>query len=191
MFVYILTGVRVRLQVWCFFNEVICPATSSPTGLKCAIEGCGAMLASTTNTTNARQHLSHVHKDHLAELEAEEYANEIGDGVDAAATSTVYPVQSVISRGCASWPAGKRDTLTKKVVEWLCKRARPLSMPERDTELNDVLIFASDGGYSMPSAHNVVRHLCALSGKALANDRQKVSKLRSRGVDPSAGTLLF
>eukprot|EP00854_Cymbomonas_tetramitiformis_P027577 gene27577-34022_t len=133
-------------KVWSLFNEVIYPTTSKPIGLKCAIVGCGALLASTTNTTNARQHLSHVHKYHLAELEAEEYVTENSGGADAAAASTVNTVQAVISHGGASWPPGKRDTLTKKVVTWLCKRARPLSLPERDTALNDVLMFASEGG---------------------------------------------
>ncbi|KAK3277048.1 hypothetical protein CYMTET_14912 [Cymbomonas tetramitiformis] len=102
----------------------------------------------------------------------------------AAAANTA--VQSVISKGGVTWPPGNRDQLTRKVANWLCKHARPLSLPERDTELKDVLSFASDGGYSLPAAQNVVRHLCALSGKVLANDRRKVSSLRAAGVDPSA-----
>ena len=147
---------------------------------------CNARLASSTNTTNARQHLSYVHKAHLAELEAEEFETELktGGSEDSAAR-----VQTVISNNAAVWPSGKRDTLTRKVVHWLCKRARPLSLPERDVELSDVLLFASDGAYSMPCKHNVVRQLCALSGLALAYDRQKVAALTKSGVLPSTGTL--
>ncbi|KAK3277620.1 hypothetical protein CYMTET_14389 [Cymbomonas tetramitiformis] len=167
-------------KVWSYFNEIICPTTDKPMGLQCAIAGCAARLACTTNTTNARQHLSHVHKDHLAELEAEEFEN-----AAVAEASATPRVQSVINSGGSSWPPGKRDQLTSKVVNWLCKRARPLSLPERDTELKDVLLFASGGGYTMPSAHNVVRQLCVLSGKALASDRAKIFKLIAAGVSPS------
>jgi len=172
------------LQVWSLFNEIICPTTNVPIGLRCAVQNCNARLASCTNTTNARQHLSYVHKSHLAELEAEVFEDD-AEGSDEAAPR----VQSVISKSSTSWPPGKRDQLTRKVVYWLCKRARPLSLQERDTELFDVLMFASDGAYSMPTKNNVVRQLCVKSGRALAHDRQKVARHVAGGVLPSSGTV--
>ncbi|KAK3240997.1 hypothetical protein CYMTET_49198 [Cymbomonas tetramitiformis] len=72
---------RRTAKVWSLFNEIICPVLDKPLGLRCAIENCGATLASTTNTVNARQHLAHVHKEHLAELEADEPDGR-GDGPD-------------------------------------------------------------------------------------------------------------
>ncbi|KAK3242100.1 La ribonucleoprotein [Cymbomonas tetramitiformis] len=174
---------RRTAKVWSLFNEIICPTTDKPIGLLCAIEKCGARLASSTNTTNARQHLSYLHKAHLAELEAEEFEANFADEPSQEAAARV---QSVISKNSAVWPPGKRDTLTRKVVNWLCKRARPLSLPERDTELSDVLMFASEGAYSMPSKHNVVRQLCVISGKALVHDRQKVVVLKKDRVLPSS-----
>eukprot|EP00854_Cymbomonas_tetramitiformis_P019432 gene19432-23233_t len=123
-------------------------------------------------------------------MEAELFLAEQGDDADVAAPSAlVSRSQSLIADGGAQWPAGKRDQLTQNIVYWLCKRCRPLSLPERDTELvDDVLKFASNGAYITPSKHNVVRNLCVLSGKALAVDRSKVKKLLAEGVSPSTGS---
>ncbi|KAK3270147.1 hypothetical protein CYMTET_21444 [Cymbomonas tetramitiformis] len=168
-------------KVWSLFNEITCPVTDKAIGLRCGVEGCGTKLASSTNTTNARQHLSYLHKDYLAEMEAEDL-----EGGDVITADSNQIVQSQIPANSVKWPSGKRDTLTGLVVKWLAKRCRPLSLPERDTELRDVLTFATDGGYNMPSKHNVVRQLCAMSGKAKAKDRRKVADLRAGRVDPSS-----
>eukprot|EP00854_Cymbomonas_tetramitiformis_P010283 gene10283-12162_t len=172
---------EVRSLVWSLFNEITCPVTDKAIGLRCGVEGCGTKLASSTNTTNARQHLSYLHKDYLAEMEAEDL-----EGGDVITADSNQIVQSQIPANSVKWPSGKRDTLTGLVVKWLAKRCRPLSLPERDTELRDVLTFATDGGYNMPSKHNVVRQLCAMSGKAKAKDRRKVADLRAGRVDPSS-----
>jgi len=121
-------------------------------------------------------------------MEAELFlAEQEAAGEDSGPSAAAKRSQSLIADGAAQWPPGKRDQLTQKIVYWLCKRCRPLSLPERDAELSDVLKFASNGAYTTPSKHNVVRNLCVLSGKALAIDRAKVKHLQAGGVFPSTG----
>jgi len=183
---FVADPVRTRLlfyaQIWSCFNEVFCPIVNKPLFLACAIKGCGTRLTFTSGTTNARQHLAHVHKEHLAEIEAE-FLEE--------ATSGARNIQSALpSSGATRWPPGRRDNLTALIVTWLCKRSRPLSLPERDTELNKCFEFATDGGYSLPCKNTVVRTLCALSGKTLLHNRARITGLLSKKVSPSVGMYL-
>ena len=81
-------------------------------------------------------------------------------------------------------PAKHRDEIHKAHARWLCKRKRPLSLPQ-DPEYHDVWNVAMRGAYTPPDHKIVMSNVLLLSGEGKKKLFDVNNSLRAAGIKPA------
>ena len=81
-------------------------------------------------------------------------------------------------------PAKHRDAIHKAIARWLCKRKRPLSLPQ-DPEFHDVWDVAMKGAYTPPDHKLVLSNVLLLSKEGQMKLYDVNTSLRANGIKPA------
>jgi len=156
---------------WAAFDETGAPAGKACCKLLKPDTGkvCGEPI-STSTATNLKNHVMWKHPDDLIKM--------------APAPEALYLSKPNVQQAMNVLPAKQRDQIHMAHARWLCKRKRPLSLPQ-DEEYHDIWTIAMRGAYTPPDQKITTANVLLLSGQGKKKLVDVNTSLRAAGIKPA------
>ena len=169
---------RRRSWVWAYFDRSkadsqfeLCnlPDRNDPSK-KCLvpIKRCGG-------PSPFRNHILYVHQSVFQEHEG---------GADTGLQST-FEQTTLEQPGRAHMSNEKRDELHLRAACWIVRRNRAVQIGEKDTELRDLMLEATNGAYQLPDHHIVNAKMLTMSAEGMRNLQKINADLKKQGLKPT------
>ena len=163
-------GGKRSCWAWAAFSDVGCEAGKACCKLM-KTDGtiCGKAISIVGGPTGLKNHMMYVHPDEYIKM---------APPVDK--LNLKLDPQMKIN----ALTAKQRDELHLAHARWLCKRKRPLSLPE-DEEYHDIWNLAMKGAYTPPDRKHIMAGVLSLSAQGKAKLIEVNTMLRAQGIKPA------
>ena len=163
-------GAKRSSWAWAAFSDVGCePGKACCQLMKLDGNICGEAISAVAGPTGLKNHIMYKHPDTYIKM---------------APPTDKLNVQLDPQTKMLALPAKQRDEIHLAHARWLCKRKRPLSLPE-DEEYHDIWNVAMKGAYTPPDHKQIMAGVLALSAQGKAKLFDVNSSLRKAGIKPA------